>query len=90
MLDARVDANLRHPGPHGPHGFPVVRRQPVLHQVQLVAGQAPRGLGEAAQVVQGGADELEGLLSHAPIYKLLYVRASGLAASLAGVPGSVV
>lgn len=45
------NANLLHPCPDTLHGFPVVRLQPMLHQVELVSSFAARRFRKSAQVV---------------------------------------
>jgi hypothetical protein len=55
MLYAGVDAQLVNTGSYAGHGFPVIRLEFFLDQMQLVTGPAFRRLGESSQILQGGA-----------------------------------
>jgi hypothetical protein len=55
MLHAGVDAQLVNTGSYAGHGFPVIRLEFFLDQMQLVTGPAFRRLGESSQILQGGA-----------------------------------
>jgi hypothetical protein len=55
MLCGGANSQLANAGSYVGHGLPVVRLKPLLNQVELVAGNAPRILGESSEVLAGGA-----------------------------------
>jgi hypothetical protein len=72
MLHAGMDAQLVNSRPYAGHGLPIIRLKPCLHEVQLMAGYAPRVPREASQILKGGAYPEEPLHGCERVYNFLY------------------
>jgi len=61
VFHARVNADLSNSRTHGGHGLPVTGEEPLLKAPELIAGLAPGGLGEGAEVLKGSPGQRSGL-----------------------------
>src|SRR6185295_7584553 len=75
MLHGGANPQLVNAGADALHGLPVIRLEPLLNQVELVTGNAPRILGESSQVLEGGACPEELFHGRRALYNFLYTGA---------------
>lgn len=69
-----MDADLPHTSTNGRHGLPIIRNPATLDLVKLMPGFSLCRQREGAKVIQGTAEELNGLeVSHLEwTYNILY------------------